>query len=655
MATKDSSDLAENITPLVVATLVATCLLIYTQVVRFDFINLDDNLYVYANPVVASGLSGSSVWWALTAFHSANWHPLTWLSHILDVTFFGPNAGGHHAMNVFFHTANSLLAFYVFRRLTGDVWPSVVVAFLFAVHPAHVESVAWISERKDVLSTLFWLLTMIAYIRFVKETNETSSLLGRMLSTPFLITFGCFALGLMSKPMLVTLPFVLLLCDYWPMQRLASLKDLRTLTIEKLPLFVLSGISCFLTIQAQNLSGAIQTSGMLAFPTRLSNGVISYVKYIAMAFYPANLGIGYEYRMDMPAWQIWGSVILLSAITIGCIWQRRERKYLIVGWLWFLGTMVPVIGLVQVGSQSMADRYTYVPYFGLFIMIAWGAAEIVSTLKLKFPITAVAAAIPIALLSYAAFNQTSHWRNSITLYSHTLAVGQGNFLTMHNFCTALAVQNRLEEAAVQCQNSIAAEPKMADPHIMLGVINVRLQKNEEAITNFRQALDLAPESWMALSNIAVPLALTGRAEEALTNIDAAVDVYRRQGVDPRGLATAYLGLGTTLAKQNKFDAAAMAYRRVLDLDQERADARANYAFILYLQEKIPEARAEIDRSIAANPDQPESYNIRGMIQQRQGETAEAAAQFERALQLKPDFKEAKDNLDRIKAGSDGTK
>ncbi|MEP6901141.1 MAG: hypothetical protein ABJA66_05285, partial [Actinomycetota bacterium] len=415
-------------------------LLIYWQTTRFDFINLDDNLYVYENPVVLGGLNWNTVKWAFTAFYSANWHPLTWLAHALDVQIFGRNAGGHHAVNVIFHLINSILAFAVFRRMTGCFWKSAIVAALFAVHPAHVESVAWIAERKDVLSTLFWLLTTWAYLLYAEtkvsslqspvsseeETQidadenatkaEATTKLGTSdlgLGTKFyVLTILLFALGLMAKPMLVTLPFTLILIDYWSLERLKTLKDLPKLVREKLPLFALSIASSYLTILAQKSAGAVETLNFLPVQTRILNAFVSSAKYLVMLFYPANLGVWYPYKKDFAMWQIGGAIVLLAAITALCVRQMRRRKYLLMGWLWFLGTLVPVIGLVQVGSQSLADRYTYVPFFGLFIMLVWGLGDLFAHFKVHKKIVAAICAIALLIFGFLAYKQTSLWKSS---------------------------------------------------------------------------------------------------------------------------------------------------------------------------------------------------------------------------------------------------
>ena len=633
----------------IVASLIAVCLAIYGQVLWFGFINFDDNMYVYENAVVAGGLNLASIKWAFTTFHAANWHPLTWISHMLDSSLFGGYAGGHHFTNVVFHAANSVLAFIVFRQLTGDLWKSAMVAFLFAVHPAHVESVAWVSERKDVLSTLFWLLTMLAYIRYVRTVGG-ESLARRMISVPYLLIVLFSVLGLISKPMLVTLPFVLLLCDYWPLRRLAGLKDLTPLVLEKLPMFVLAGASAYITILAQASYGAIQSTQVLPLGTRILNAIVSYASYLVMLVWPVNLGIGYAYEFPFPTWKVVGSILLLLFITLVCLWQARERRYLTVGWLWFLGTMVPVIGLVQVGAQSMADRYTYVPYFGLFIIAVWGLAELMPRLKLNFSSTVVAAAIPILVLAVLAFNQTSHWKNAVTLYTHTLSTGKGNFLTMHNLCSALAVQQRFAEAEVHCRNSIATDPGFADSHVLLGVVSFSLGRSDTAIAEFNKALELDPNNVMARTNMVAPLAVSGRTDEAEAALNSAKEAYRQGGMNTANLTGLYVNLAAAFAKENRFDKAERSLRQVLEFAPDRADSRANLALSLYLQNRLTEARGEVERSISQNPNQPESYNILGMILLKQGDHSGAAAQFQKALQLKPDFKEAKDNLEKANAG-----
>ena len=545
MPDESKSFLEKNRELIVVTGLTILVAAIYYQTVGFGFINLDDNLYVYDNQFVGSALNWNSVKWAFTAFYSANWHPITWLSLMLDVQLFGLNPRAHHAVNIIFHLLNSILTFVVFRRLTGRFWASAIVAALFAVHPAHVESVAWIAERKDVLSTMFWLLTMFAYIRFAKEVAKenianaeigtkaeietegdpsevsTSPLLA--ISPSYLLVIALFALGLMAKPMLVTLPFVLLLMDYWPLERLKSLKDLPALLIEKIPFFVLSAISAYLTILAQRSAGAVETLDYLPIDTRLLNSLVSYAKYIVTLFYPANLAVLYPYDRNFPAWQIGGAIVLLVGITALCLWQIRSRKYLLMGWLWFLGTLVPVIGIVQVGSQPLADRYVYIPYFGLFIMLVWGIGDIFEKFKLKTSAFAAFFAIIVIVLSFLSFRQVSHWRNNEILYRHALAVTKDNFLISHNLCYTLTLASRLDEAEPYCRASIEIKPNYYEAYNTLGILQVKRGQYAEAEQNFKEVILNKPNYSLVYANLALALALDKRPEEAEGSADTGGD------------------------------------------------------------------------------------------------------------------------------------
>lgn len=655
--TEDKSNFFQkNVELCVLIGLVLMCVAIYAQAVGFQFINYDDNYYVYDNAGIASGFNWNSIRWALTAFHSANWHPLTWISHSIDISLFGKNAGAHHATNVIFHAINAFLAFIVFRKMTGCVWKSAIVAALFAVHPAHVESVAWVSERKDVLSTLFWLLTMLAYFRYVDFKRRDAETQGKKSKVKgqwsmvngqiyYFLTILLFACGLMSKAMLVTLPFALLLCDFWALERLKKLKDLPSLVVEKLPLFVLSAISAYITVTAQRSYGSVQALAVLPLGTRLINAIVAYAKYVSMLFYPVDLGVVYRYETQLPAWQIFGSVILLVAVTAFCIWQRTQRKYLLMGWLWFLGTLVPVIGIVQVGEQSMADRYTYVPYFGLFIMLVWGAGEIFSRLKLNRIIIAGIVSIVLLALCFLSFNQISYWQNGVTLYSHTLGIGQGNALIKHNFCNELLRENRLAEAEQQCLAAIAESPQFVDSYVTLGVIGVKTGNYENAAANFKKAIELKPDA-VTYTNLAVALAILEKPDEAAQNLDKAAALNKKAGINDPVFNNALSIVAASYAKQSRYDKTAEILSRALQSTPERADFRANYALALYFQDKIDEARREIERAIKQSPNQPESYNTLGMILMRQNQREEGIKQFEKAIELKPDYTAAKENLEK---------
>ncbi|MBN1787596.1 MAG: glycosyltransferase family 39 protein [Sedimentisphaerales bacterium] len=432
-------------------------LVIYFQVHSFKSTSFDDPIYVYNNPNVQAPITLESVKWALAAGRAANWHPLTWLSHMLDWQLFGSNPQGPHLVNLFFHIANALLLFIVFKQMTHKLWQSAFVAALFALHPLHVESVAWIAERKDVLSTFFWILTMLAYVRFTKKPNITSYL-------PIIIFF---ALGLMSKPMLVTLPFVLLLLDYWPLERI-SLKDnskrsLSHLLIEKIPLFLMTLASCIVTYIVQQQAGAVRSGEKLSFSIRLANVFTSYMKYIYKMIYPSRLAVFYPHpvqKVSIPYAII--SAVILVIITIIFLRLASKRKYLFTGWLWYLGTLVPVIGLVQVGAQAIADRYTYITLTGLFIIIAWTATEITSKWKNKKIILTLASILIISALSICTFFQAGHWRNDLTLFQHTLDVTENNHVAHFSIVRPLLELGQTEAAVHHCSQAVQIQPDWAE-------------------------------------------------------------------------------------------------------------------------------------------------------------------------------------------------
>ncbi len=658
---------------IVFTVLTVLVLAIYWQATKFSFISLDDNLYVYENPVVMNGLNWNTVKWAFTAFFSANWHPLTWLSHALDAQIFGGNAGGHHAVNIVIHLINSVLAFVVFRKMTGCFWKSAIVAALFAVHPAHVESVVWISERKDVLSTLFWLLTMWAYVRFAtaeegergrkgeretdrekdSESKQNADEEGEKISpSPFLpfssssylLVLILFVTGLMAKPMLVTLPFALLLIDFWPLGRLQTLKDLGALLLEKIPLFVLSAASAYVTVLAQNSIGAVETLEALPLGTRFLNSIVSYAKYVVMLFYPSDLAVWYPYDRNFPAWQLGGAVVLLLGITVLCLWQIHYRKYLLMGWLWFLGTLVPVIGLVQVGSQSLADRYTYIPYFGLFIMLAWGIGDLIKGYKKEF---FAVFAIAIVVFSVLSFRQVSFWKDSETLYRRTLAVTKDNFLISHNLCYTLTIQDQLDEAEPLCRASIMLNPTFFEAYNTLGILQLKRGQYAEAEQNFRIVLQNSPNNSLGYANLSVALALQKKPEEAEENLEKAVRL-NNGAVSNEVWINALNALATTYIEQLKYEKAATNLSRILVLDPNNAPARGNLALTLSRMKRYDEAQKLIESSIVLNPNEPAAYNIYGLIMLEQNRMTEAAGLFEKALQLKPDFAEAKENLKKAK-------
>ena len=657
MTEDKTSFLTTNKDLLVVASLGLLVIIIYAQTTKFDFINLDDNLYVYANPVLQGGLNLDSLKWAFTSYWSANWHPLTWISHGLDISLFGMSPGSHHAVNVIFHLVNSILVFIVFRRMTGREWLSIVVAALFAVHPAHVESVAWISERKDVLSTLFWLLTMLAYVTFVTESNSTNEISSPrsdiFSSSRYWLIVLLFALGLMAKPMLVTLPFVLLLCDLWPLDRLRSTKDIWPRILEKIPLFVLSAASCVITFWAQRSIGAVETLNLLPIGTRFTNALVSYAKYIVMLFYPADLAVYYPYDKDIPSWEIAGSVLLLVSVTIVCIWQIRKRPFLLVGWLWYLGTLVPVIGIMQVGSQSLADRYTYIPYLGLFTMIAWGVSSLLEGHKFGRRAFQVTSVVAILVLSGLAMHQVSYWRNCETLYKHTLSVTSNNFLVDHNLCHHFMLADRLDEAEPLCRESIEIRPAYSEPYNTLGIIEFKRGKFPEAEQDFKQSLQYGPGYIFALINLSQAQARQGKADEAEDSIRQAVEI---NGGEPNaGFAPALNFVGAAYSEQQNYQKAAENYSRYVSLQPDDAAGQTNLAISLYHLKRLDDAEKAARNAVGLKPDLADAWNALGLILAEKNQNEQAAEAFKRALQLKPDLTEAKVGLDKLNSKLDAQK
>jgi len=627
---------------------------IYFQTTGFGFINLDDNLYVYDNGVVRSGLSWQSITWAFTSFWSANWHPLTWLSHMTDVQFFGLNAGMHHGMSVVIHLVNTLLAFVVLRMMTGRYLESLIVAALFSVHPTHVESVAWVSERKDVLSTLFWLLTMWAYVRYVRsKTSDDGTSIESLLSTPYLLVVLFFALGLLAKPMLVTLPFVLLLCDYWPLERFRTRRDILPRIVEKLPLFALSAASCVVTVIAQRSVGAVESWDYLPPFMRLANALTSYAKYIVMLVHPADLAVFYPYNRFISPWEVGGSIILLLGISAICIWQIRRRPFLIVGWLWFLGTLVPVIGFLQVGSQSLADRYTYVPYFGLFIMLVWGGFSLVGESGFGRRTVAIASAAVILIFAGLAIHQVSYWRDPERLYRHTLAVTSNNFLIAHNLCHHYMTVDRLDEAVPLCKQAIDTRPTYNEPYNTLGIVEFKRGNFAEAERQFKESLKYEPSYSYALLNLSQAQASEGKPEAAEETLRQAVE--QNGGSASDAFAPALSSVAAAYAERQDYKKAVENFSRLIYIQPNNAEARTRLSLALYYLKRYDDAETQARTAISVKPDLPDAWNTLGLILLEKKQNDQAAEAFRSALQLKPDFSEAKANLDKASAKSDGPK
>jgi len=510
--------------------LAAVTLAVFWNVQFHDFILYDDLPYVVLNRHVQSGLTGGSLFWAVTTMEMSNWHPLTWLSLMLDYDLFRLNPAGYHWTNLLIHIAGAILLFSLLRRMTEDIWKSALVAALFAVHPLHVESVAWVSERKDVLSAFFWFLTMGAYVRYTERPGAGN----------YLLIIAAFSLGLLAKPMLVTLPFVLILLDIWPLRRLPVpfTRSNRTLPDdvggrgvtwshalrEKLPFFFLALLSSVVTYLAQMSWKAMPSLEALPLETRLANALIAYVQYIVKMFWPVDLAFFYPYVLWWPPWILAGAMLLLTGLTILTMRVVERRPYLAVGWLWYLGTLVPVIGIVQVGSQAMADRYTYIPLIGLFIMIAWGVPELMAKWRFRKPFLSVLSVVVLSVLAGCSWQQVQYWRNSVTLFERALSVTSKNYLTHNNLGVALFLEGRTEEAVRHYNAALQIKPDYADAHYNIGMALAAQGKYEEAIHRYREALHVRPDDAGTHNNIGVALAAQGKVDAAIGHYTQALQI-----------------------------------------------------------------------------------------------------------------------------------
>lgn len=553
-----------------------------------EFIALDDQEYVTANPMVLQGLTSHGIRWAFTTFTNANWHPLTWISHQVDCTLFGLNPGMHLMMNVLFHTAASLLLFWWLFRMTKRLWTSQLVALLFLVHPLHVESVAWVSERKDVLSGFLWMLTILLYSYFLE---------GRI--RLWMVVF-CFGLGLLAKPMLVSLPFVLLLLDYWPLNRFGTAS-----VREKIPLFMLTLASAVITFIAQSRGGAVQPLHAYPFSIRLGNSIVSYILYIWKLIWPSQLAIFYPF-VPQPTTKIVIAGLVMAALTGVAIFLRRRAPYILTGWFWYIGTLVPVIGIVQVGEQAMADRYAYLPSIGIFICFAWGIRSLVLDRKLWKEVAFIACAIVVVCFSVAAARQAELWRNSFVLFEHTLAVTSNNFSIENNLGLEYYRAGQPEKALNHLESAVRIAPRYADARMNLGLVYAALNNSEAAETQYRQAMSLGSNSAELHYNLGV-LYAKDRKSEALREFEESfrIDPAHADAYSAAGLISLQLG-----QKQNAFQ---------------------------YLQ-----------NALRLKPEGADIHNNMGLLLASLGRYEEAEREYSTALQLSPDFPAAQKNLERVR-------
>ena len=686
----------------------------FGQTLRHDFVNYDDNDYVWENPRITSGVTLYSIEWAFTHVHATNWHPLTTISHMLDVQLYGLQPWGHHLTNVLLHATGVVLLFLALYNLTSpavaalyerrfsskeqpsppavidrpysSLWPSAFVAALFAVHPLRVESVAWISERKDVLSGVFFMLTLLAYAAYVRS--------GRDRTRNYTLVLICFALGLMCKPTLVTLPFVLLLLDYWPLGRwqgvgskeqgavrghelyggrprafLASrpreagdsilvktekskarsgkrqaqtsvfsfqFSAFRDLVVEKIPLFVLSAASCIATVLAQEK--ALHKSLSLTFIERAANAVVSYAAYLGQMFYPAHLAVLYPYsKGDLKLASVifdLGLLLALSAIFFLC---RRKYPFLLVGWLWYLGMLVPMIGIVEVGVQTRADRYTYLPQIGLYILVAWGALQIVRTRRLRFEIPAITAAVIVIALTACTYHEVSFWKNGETLWRHAISNTSNNDIAHYSLGNELLRNHQIDAALFEFEKALQINPDYAEAEMNVGVILLQKGDIDGAINHTKKAVQIDPNYFEAEYNLGNLLQQRGQPDEAIPHYRSALSVRPNY-------AEAHNSLGVALAEKGELSGAIVEFEEALRLKPDYAEAHSDLGNALASQHKFEQAIPHHIEALRLNPNSPPAHYNLGYTLLQAGRRDEAAAQFAETLRLNPDYTAAKQQL-----------
>lgn len=608
------NDLTRQLPRLISVVLILLPLLVYWQVQSFEFINLDDPLYITENPVVRAGLSKQGLVWAFSFNDVSYWHPFTWLAHMLDCQLYGLHPKGHHLNNILLHIASTILLFLSLKSMTGQTWKSAAVAAAFSLHPLNVESVAWVANRKGLLSTFFWMLAIWSYARYAKSPR---------LGT-YVMVIIAFALGLLSKPVVITLPFALLLLDYWPLARLRIGKpstfneipifsditpkraSILHLVAEKIPLFALSAATVYITYHSSLQKGIIIARENLPLSLRIENAVVSYAKYLIKMVWPADLAVFYPFPQEFPLWQFAGAALLLIGITCFVFWNRRRAPYLVLGWFWYLGTLVPVIGLVQQGLwPAFADRFAYIPLIGLFISAVWGVSDLVGRNRLSQTLGFAAGSLAVLVMGIGAWIQTDYWKNSITLFEHALAVTKDNHLAHYALGQTLQKSGDLDGALFHFSKALQIMPENAQFHDALGAVLLEQGKPKEAVAHLSKAVELVPDYAVAHLHLGNALSAMG------LDYDAIVHYLEAARIKP--FPEAHHNLGLTLAGQGKLDEAVYQYQQALSL----------------------------------KPDDAQVHNDLGVALFYQGKTKEAVFHFKEALRIKPDYENPRRNLDLI--------
>jgi len=662
---------------LVLATFIA-----YEPMRHNGFVNYDDDVYVTENRNVNRGITAESVFWAFTNPHCHMWHPLTSLSHMLDCQLFGLVPFWHHLTSLLLHTAGTLLLFWVLKRMTGKVWASAFVAAAFALHPLQVESVAWVAERKSVLSSFFWMLTIAAYIRYAERPC-----IGR-----YLLVILAFCLALMAKPMVVTLPFALLLLDYWPLgrfqwgrqsQKESSMQSESAkvsyqsssswlLIVEKIPLFILSAILSVITFIAQKGGRVVVRAEHLPLNSRIANALFSYLTYIGKMIWPSRLAVFYPHPVDtVSIWRVVVAALLLLAVSVWVIRSARSHKYLLVGWLWYLGTLVPVIGLVQVGGQARADRYMYLPMVGLLIIIAWGLGELAAKWRLRKFIPVLPAGLCLSALMLCTWLQVGYWRDSFTLFTRALDVTSNNYVAHLNLGNVLLRQKKTDEAIAHYKKAIDSYSNYVDAHYNLGLALGLEKRYDETIEQYYAVLRLKPNHWRAQFHLANAFVEKGQLDKAIEHynktlqvkpddaevynnlalalvkkgkINEAVEYYNKSLEINRDSAEVLNNLGNALVKQKKLSQAVIHFEKALALKPDFAEAHYNFANALKMQNRFHEAVKHYDRALKIDPNDADAHYSLGLTLAELKKYDEAVDCYRAAIQLRPDFAKAYYNL-----------
>jgi len=631
--------------------------LVFGPTVGHDFINLDDDVCVYENPWITHGLTADGVRWAFTSRLVGNWDPLTWISHMLDWQLYGQNAGGHHLTNVLLHAATVVLLFLVLRRMSGRPWPSALAAALFAIHPLRVESVAWVTERKDVLSGLFFVLTLLAYAGYVRRRSVPAR------SLAYLATLVFFALGLMSKPMLVTLPCVLLLLDYWPLKRLGSpwsIQNTVRLVVEKLPLFALSACLCRVALWAERVT----LHEPIPFAWRLSEVLISYAVYLRRTLYPLDLAPLFPRRtiVDTSLWAVFAAGMIMIGITAAAWAARRKCPYLLVGWLWYLWMLLPPIGVVAFGDEVAADRFTYLPHIGLCIAVVWGVADLCRSWPYRRRVCGVSSALVLAALMGCAAWQVSFWHDPETLWKHTLDCTSQNYMAHRIYGNTLAKAGKIDEAIAQYKEAIRVKPNYSEAYYSLGVAETGRDRMDQAMAYYRRAINIDGNYALARNNLGYALLMRGEYYEALKQFQEAVRISP-------DLAEAHYNCGLALHALGHFRAAVAEYQEAirtkpdyvaayynlgvaLDACGQHADARYNNGRALHVLGHLAEAMVDYRKAIEIKPEFAEAHYNLGLALDASGRREDAIIHYREALKIKPDFTEARLSLEAISAGRD---